>query len=84
MNEQEFQREILEIKGELQKIAKNTHSRVWKSFFTGMLSGLGSIVGVAIALAVVGWILNTIGVIPAFKSEVSRLNRVLDQYQQNR
>jgi len=78
MNEQDFDKHILEIKGELQKITKNTHSSVWRSFVTGTLSGLGSVVGVAIALAIIAWILNTAGVIPAFRGEVTRINTFLD------
>jgi hypothetical protein len=78
MNEQEFQKEILEIKGELRKISKNTHTPVWRSFVTGTLSGLGSVVGVAIALTIIGWILNIVGVIPAFKAQVTHIEQTLD------
>ena len=79
MTEQDFQKEITEIKNELKGIRKNTHSPVWRSFVTGTLSGLGSIMGVAIALALIGFILNTVGVIPAFRNEVNRINQTLDQ-----
>ena len=84
INEQDFDKHILEIKGELGKISKNTSSSLWKSFFSGTLSGLGSVIGVAIALAAIAWVLNTIGVIPAFKTEVNKLNQTLDQIQQNK
>ena len=78
MTEQEFQKEIAEIKGELRRISSNTHSPVWRSFVTGTLSGLGGIFGVAIALTLIGWILNTVGVIPAFKNDVTRVQQDLD------
>ncbi len=84
MNDLQIEKELAEIKGELKKISKNTHGSVWRSFFTGTLSGLGSIVGVAIALSIIAWILNSVGVIPAFKNEVSRINQTLDLLQKNR
>jgi hypothetical protein len=84
MTEQDFDKHISVIEGELKKISSNTHSPLWKSFVSGALSGLGGIFGVAIALAAIGWILNTVGVIPAFRSEVVRLNQALDEIQQNK
>ena len=51
---------------------------LWRAFFTGFMSGLGSVIGVLVALAIAAYILNKIGVIPAFKSEVTRLNQMLD------
>lgn len=71
MTEDDFKKEITEIKAELKNISSHTHHPVWKSFFTGMLSGLGSVVGVTIAIAIIGWVLNTIGVIPAFRAQVT-------------
>ena len=68
----------------LAEINKKTGSSVWRSFLTGTLSGLGSVVGVAIALAVIGWILNVVGVIPAFRAQVSHVQTTLDQLQKNR
>ncbi len=84
MTEQEFNKNLEEIKGELHRIGKNTHAPIWRSFLTGALSGLGSIIGVAVALAVVAWVLNTVGVIPAFKNEVAKINHTLDQIGQNK
>ena len=84
MTEEEFKKEILEIKGELKKISGNTRNPIWKSFATGTLSGLGSVIGVAIALAAIGWILNTVGIIPAFKTEVIKINQTLDQIRQSK
>ncbi len=78
MTEQEFQKEIQEIKGELKKISGNTKGNIWKSFITGTLSGLGGVVGVAIALTVLGWILNVVGVIPAFRTQVLHIEQTLD------
>jgi hypothetical protein len=84
MTEDEFKKEISEIKTELKKIDSNTYHPVWKSFITGMLSGMGSVLGVVIAVAVIGWILNTVGVIPALKDKVNSWQQTLDNFQRNR
>ena len=84
MNEQEFEKEVREIKQHLQIIGKNTNTPIWRSFVTGTLSGLGGILGVAIALALIGLILNTIGVIPAFKNTVHSWQQTLDNLSNKR
>jgi hypothetical protein len=43
-----------------------------------VISGAGSVLGVAVALVVIGWVLNSVGVIPAFAHEAERINQVLD------
>jgi len=84
MTEQEFQKEIGEIKGLLANISKHTHHPLWRSFANGMLSGIGSIFGVAIAIFLVGWILNTVGVIPAFQQQAGEWKQLLDNLQKVR
>lgn len=84
MTEQEVKQYMDSINKNLTEINKKTGSSVWRSFLTGTLSGLGSVVGVAIALAVIGWILNVVGVIPAFRAQVSHVQSTLDQLQKNR
>lgn len=54
----------------------------WKSFFNGMLSGVGSVFGVAIALFILGFVLNVIGVIPAFRNQMQKWEDILQQTQQ--
>ena len=78
MTEQQFEKDIQEVKQHLSAIRKNTRSPIWKSFVTGTLSGLGGVVGVAIALALLGWILNIIGVIPAFQQQANSWHQTLD------
>ncbi len=73
MTEEDFQKEIAEIKDYLKIIGKNTKQPVWHSFFKGMLSGLGSVIGIVLAVAAVGWILNVMGIIPGFKNQAVEL-----------
>ena len=84
MTEQEFQKEIKDIKITLISIAKNTYHPIWRSFLNGMLSGMGSVLGAALAIAAIGWVLNTIGVIPEFRQQVGEWKQILDNIQRNR
>ncbi len=49
----------------------------WRSFVRGTFQGLGSIVGAAIILVIIGWVLNMIGVYPAFKESVAEFRQLL-------
>ncbi len=84
MNEQDFEKQVQEISLQLKQINKNTHSPLWRSFLTGTLSGLGSVVGVAIALTIIGLTLNAIGFIPAFKQQANAWHQTLDNLRQNK
>lgn len=56
----------------------------WRSLLHGAMSGLGSVVGVAIAVVLVGWFLNIIGIIPAFQREADSWRQLLQQTQQQK
>ncbi len=48
-------------------------------FVRGMLQGAGYLIGAAIILTIVGWILNIAGVIPAFSDAVDEFRSSLNQ-----
>jgi leucyl aminopeptidase len=79
MIEPDLKQELDTINANLQQINKKTGNSVWRSFLHGAMSGMGSIVGVMIALAILGYILNVVGVIPAFRNRISHLNNTLDE-----
>ena len=56
----------------------------WKSLLHGLMTGLGSVFGVVLALAIIGWLLNVAGVIPAFRNEANQWKELIDQAQQQR
>ena len=56
----------------------------WRSLLNGAMSGLGSVVGVAVAVVLVGWFLNIIGIIPAFQREAESWRQLLQQTQQQK
>ncbi len=58
-----------------------THSSI-KAMFNGVLSGFGSVIGVAIAIALIGWLLNIVGIIPAFKNQVKQWQQLIEQTNQ--
>lgn len=84
MIDPELKTHLDSINKNLAEINRKTGSSIWRSFFTGTLSGLGSVIGVAIAITIIGWILNSVGFIPAFRNEVTRLNDTLDQLRKNK
>ena len=79
MNENDFFKKLTELHGLVTKIENSVRPRLWRSFVDGMLRGLGSVVGVVLALALLGWILNIAGVIPAFKEQVTTWQELLDR-----
>jgi len=76
-----------ELKQELDTVNKNLETVSRKlggntaAFFRGVLSGIGSIVGVAIAIAIIGWILNALGYIPALQHQVEEWKALIQQSQ---
>ena len=67
-----------ELKTELEKIDRNlvgifhkTES-LWRAFVRGVLHGIGSILGVVLAVMIIGWILNILGILPGFKKQVQQ------------
>ena len=83
-----------ELKEELEKINRNLVSLVHKTegpvraFFKGMLHGIGSVLGIVLAVLAIGWVLNAIGIIPGFKEQAKELKgmwqQTLDQAQRLR
>jgi phage shock protein PspC (stress-responsive transcriptional regulator) len=67
----------------LEAIEKKSES-LWKSFFRGVVQGLGNVIGVAIVLVVIGWVLNAVGVIPAFQEQARELKQTLEEFRRIR
>ena len=76
-----------ELKSYLNDITKYTyvmHKRTGgraNAFFNGIFTGFGSVVGIVLALALIGWVLNIVGVIPAFQNQVDDWQKLLQQAQ---
>ena len=48
----------------------------WRAFLNGALRGLGSVIGIVLAIALVGWVLNVLGVIPGIAEEAKVWQRM--------
>lgn len=51
---------------------------LWHTLWRGCIYGAGYVVGAVLIIVIVGWILNIIGVIPAFSREVTEFRTALE------
>lgn len=73
-------KQVKEIDQKLGKIA-NRLGNVWLSFGKGVLSGFGYVLGAGLALILIGWFLNVIGVIPAFQETANEWRDIFTEAQ---
>ena len=66
MTDPELKTQLEKMDQHLVGIFHKTES-LWRAFARGVLQGLGSIIGIVIAVALIGWVLNTMGVIPSLR-----------------
>lgn len=76
MDTEKVDGDISEIKRHLARI-DNALNSSWRSFLRGTFQGLGSILGAVVIIFVIGWLLNILGVIPAFKDYVDDFKGIL-------
>ena len=76
MIDPELKAHLTTIEQELLTINRRNSYRI--NFLGGLVSGIGYVTGAAIVLVVVGWILNVIGVIPAFNAAVASFQHALN------
>lgn len=79
----------IDIKKQLENINSNIillqkRTPWWHALLSGIMSGFGSIVGVVVALSVIGWILNIAGIIPAFRQEANQWKNLIQQAQEQK
>lgn len=79
MTEQEFFHTTKQILEEVKKLKPNTKHEFLMSFLKGILSGLGSVIGGLLAIALIGWILNIAGVIPRVKETLTTWQEILQK-----
>ncbi len=53
----------------------------WPSLVKGILTGFGSVLGAGLAILLIGWFLNVIGVIPAFQKQADQWRQIFLQNQ---
>ncbi|HAG27587.1 TPA: hypothetical protein DCG61_02305 [Patescibacteria group bacterium] len=72
------EKEIRELNENLVKLNKRFGSP-WIALGKGFIGGLGSVLGAGLAIILIGWFLNVIGVIPAFQRQADQWREVFDQ-----
>ena len=80
MNDVDLQKHVEQIEQQLIAINKKTPGHLG-AFGKGVLTGFGSLIGVALGLVILGYVLNAIGVIPAFRSEADSWKQILQRSQ---
>ena len=63
-------KEIQNLNENIQKLNSRLNSPLL-AFLKGILAGFGSVLGAGIAIILIGWFLNVIGVIPAFQKQAT-------------
>ena len=71
------QKEIRKVETLLGEIKENTESRPAKSFINGILYGGGVVLGTIVAVALVGWLLSVLGVIPGIDILAHKFSDIL-------
>jgi hypothetical protein len=81
MIDPELKNNLEKIEDELKRVDKNANG-MWRTFWRGVVYGAGYVVGAIIILVIAGWILNIIGVIPAFTNQVNEFRSALESVKQ--
>ncbi len=72
-------RELKEISDDLGVIRESTHPK--HAFVRGIFQGVGIVVGSVIALALLGWMLGILGLIPGFDAFENSLKSAVNAYE---
>jgi hypothetical protein len=78
MNDNELKKAVESINQNVERISERIGGR-WAAMGRGVLTGFGSVVGAGLAILIIGFILNVIGVIPAFREQSELWREALKQ-----
>ena|SRR6185436_15946917 len=79
MIEPELQHYLANINQNLQEIKNKKLPGLWRSFFNGMFSAFGYVVGLAVAVVLLIWILEATGLLPKFQKQVADFQLMFEQ-----
>ncbi len=80
--EPDLKHQLQNIQAEITEVSDKLGGNFW-AFFRGLLTGFGSVIGAFLALLIIGWVLNVIGIIPAMRNKVEQLQETLQSAQQS-
>jgi len=72
MIDPELKSSLNEINNNLADLKNKKSPGIWRHFFNGIFSALGYVAGLALVIVVITWILNWLGLLPAFKQQVQQ------------
>jgi hypothetical protein len=81
MLDPELQHYLSGINQHLVDIEKNQKQGIWRHFFKGMFSAFGYIVGLFLFVFILGFILNKLGILPAWREQVKTFQSLIDKAQ---
>lgn len=74
----ELKQRVEEIQNSLNRIDKGINPSRWNLVIQGLWRGVGYLVGLVITVALLGWMLNLIGVIPFLTDFSQDMKSILD------
>lgn len=78
MIDPELKHHLETIEQELCDLKVKTTS-IRSNFIRGAICGAGYVIGVVLIIVILGWILNIVGVIPAFNAQVAEFRATLER-----
>jgi len=75
--EKELERHLKALTTAIQQTYGTTRALVWRSFLSGLMSGLGATIGVAIILALIGFLIRHFGGLPVIGQWLGDIGKFL-------
>jgi hypothetical protein len=79
MIDPELRKDLKKLENELSQLNRAT-TGIWETLWRGCIYGAGYIIGAVIVIVIIGWVLNIVGVIPAFDRQVAEFRSALDNF----
>ena len=76
--EQQLNSKLEEMQKSLHNIEKSLNPSRWNMLVQGLWRGVGYLIGLVIAVALLGWMLNAIGVIPFLNTFSQDMKEILN------
>lgn len=75
--EKELEKHLKALTTAIQQTYGTTRALVWRSFLSGLMSGLGATIGVSVIVILIGYLIRHFGGLPVIGNWLSDLEKVL-------